>query len=206
MTNKPESIYTALVAAQSEFGKVTKGSTNPAFKSKYADLSDVASVVIPTLSAHGVCVVHYLVGDDLSVMRTEFVHAASETRVSCDIPLIVDRQNMQGMKSATTYAKRIGLESLSGVAPDDDDGNEAGKAPPPKQAPKPAQPTQEELDMARDAMEAADTVDQLRAIYADMPAPIKTALKGYATQLSEKLKAEQQAAPADSVTQDKIPY
>jgi hypothetical protein len=38
---------------------------------------------------------------------------------------------MQGMKSATTYAKRIGLESLSGIAPEDDDGNAAAKAPPP---------------------------------------------------------------------------
>jgi DNA-binding transcriptional MocR family regulator len=43
----------------------------------------------------------------------------------------VDKNNMQGMKSATTYAKRIGLESLSGVAPDtDDDGNAAAKAAP----------------------------------------------------------------------------
>jgi hypothetical protein len=37
---------------------------------------------------------------------------------------------MQGFKSATTYAKRIGLESLSGVAPEDDDGNAAAKAAP----------------------------------------------------------------------------
>jgi hypothetical protein len=35
---------------------------------------------------------------------------------------------MQGMKSATTYAKRIGIESLTGIAPDDDDGNGAAKS------------------------------------------------------------------------------
>jgi hypothetical protein len=34
------------------------------------------------------------------------------------------------MKSATTYAKRIGLESLTGIAPEDDDGNAAAKAAP----------------------------------------------------------------------------
>jgi hypothetical protein len=131
-----KNIYSALCAAQAEFGKVQKGSTNPAFKSRYADLADVAGVVIPTLSAHGVAVLHYMVGEsDNMAMRTEFVHANSESRVSCDVPLIVDRNNMQGMKSATTYAKRIGLESLSGVAPDtDDDGNAAAKA-----APKPEQ-------------------------------------------------------------------
>jgi len=125
-----KNIYSALCAAQQEFGQVTKGSTNPAFKSKYADLADVANVVIPTLSRHGVAVLHYMAGENLNAMRTEFVHAISETSVSCDVPLIVDKNNMQGMKSATTYAKRIGLESLSGIAPEDDDGNAAVKAAP----------------------------------------------------------------------------
>jgi hypothetical protein len=122
-----KNIYEALTAAQGEFGKVTKGATNPAFKSRYADLADVASVVIPVMNAHGCAVLHYMVD---GAMRTEFVHAATETRVACDVPLIVDKQNMQGMKSATTYAKRIGLESLSGIAPEDDDGNAAAKSPP----------------------------------------------------------------------------
>jgi hypothetical protein len=128
-----KNIYAALAAAQSEFGKVTKGATNPAFKSKYADLADVASVVIPVMNAHGCAVLHYLVqGPDGREMRTEFHHATSATSVCCDVPLMVDKSNMQGMKSATTYAKRIGLESLSGIAPEDDDGNAAAKAPPPK--------------------------------------------------------------------------
>jgi hypothetical protein len=126
-----KNIYEALTAAQGEFGKVTKGATNPAFKSRYADLSDVASVVIPVMNAHGCAVLHYMVtADGEKAMRTEFVHAATETRVACDVPLIVDKNNMQGMKSATTYAKRIGLESLSGIAPEDDDGNAAAKSPP----------------------------------------------------------------------------
>jgi hypothetical protein len=128
-----KNIYAALAAAQSEFGKVTKGATNPAFKSKYADLSDVASVVIPVMNAHGCAVLHYMAWTcDTQCMRTEFYHAASSTSVFCDVPLIVDKGNMQAMKSATTYAKRIGLESLSGIAPEDDDGNAAAKAPPAK--------------------------------------------------------------------------
>lgn len=133
-----KNVFAALAAAQMEFGTVTKGATNPAFKSKYADLADVAAVVIPTLAHHGVAVLHYITGDNLDRMRTEFVHGDSETKVACDVPLLVDRQNMQGMKSATTYAKRIGLESLSGVAPEDDDGNAASAAPAPRQQSKPA--------------------------------------------------------------------
>jgi hypothetical protein len=123
------SVQAALIAAQLEFGRVQKGSMNPAFKSRYADLSDVASVVIPTLNRHGVAVFHIIEAD---AMKTVFHHASSGTEIACAVPLVVDRNNMQGMKSAVTYAKRIGLESLSGVAPEDDDGNAAAAAPPVK--------------------------------------------------------------------------
>lgn len=153
-----KTVYHALIASQQEFGQVRKGSVNPAFKSRYADLADVASVVIPTLSDNGVAVLHYptMVGEKMC-MRTEFYHADSGTKVWADIELIVDKNNMQGMKSATTYAKRIGLESLSGIAPEDDDGNAAAKYPPKAQAAqqqKPAVPeapklSENELNLKR---------------------------------------------------------
>lgn len=197
-------IYTALVAAQSQFGAVTKGATNPAFKSKYADLSDVASVVIPALSAQGVAVLHYLTGESLGVMRTEFIHAASETKVHCDIPLIVDRQNMQGMKSATTYAKRIGLESLSGVAPEDDDGNDASKAPPPKKE-KPVELPPEAIDAAKTSLGNADTLDQLRDIFTGLPKPVAshpdvvTAKDAAKKRLTPKLERQPDSADDDEI-------
>jgi hypothetical protein len=127
-----KNIYMALTAAQSGMGKVTKGSVNPAFKSRYADLADVVSVVVPALSEQGIAMYHSMTRDDHGmVMRTTLSHGATDTHIHCDVPLIVDRNNMQGMKSATTYAKRIGLESLTGIAPDtDDDGNAAAKAAP----------------------------------------------------------------------------
>jgi len=140
-----KSVQAALIAAQLEFGSVTKGSVNPAFKSKYANLADVASVVIPTLNRHGVAVYHIVEND---AMKTVFHHAASGTEIACAIPLIVDKNSMQGMKSATTYAKRVGLESLSGVSPvdSDDDGIAAAAAPPPRTI------TQEQIDSLEDVM------------------------------------------------------
>lgn len=127
-----KNVYVALAAAQSEMESVVKGSVNPAFKSRYAALDDVVQVVRPALNKHGIAYLHQIITDDRgSVMRTLLVHGASETEVHCDVPLIVDRNNMQGFKSATTYAKRIGVESLTGIAPqDDDDGNAAAKAAP----------------------------------------------------------------------------
>ena len=132
-----KNIYMALCAAQAGMGKVVKGATNPAFKSKYADLADVVSVAVPALTEQGIAMFHMMVRDEQgAVMRTMLVHGASETSVSCDVPLIINKQDMQGMKSATTYAKRIGLESLTGIAPEDDDGNAAAKAAPKVEASK----------------------------------------------------------------------
>jgi hypothetical protein len=64
---KHKNVYTALAAAQLEFGAVTKGSVNPAFKSRYADLSDVVEAVAPALSRHGIAFVHYVAARDLGV-------------------------------------------------------------------------------------------------------------------------------------------
>jgi hypothetical protein len=124
-----KNIYMALAAAQSEMGKVVKGATNPHFKSKYADLADVMQVAIPALNAHGVAPWHSIVVvGEQNFMRTTLSHGATETHITCDVPLLVSKNDMQGMKSATTYAKRIGIESLTGIAPDDDDGNGAAKS------------------------------------------------------------------------------
>jgi hypothetical protein len=131
-----KNIYMALAAAQTEMGTVKKGSTNPAFKSKYADLADVVAAVSPALNAQGIAFFHVATSvDGDRVMRTVLAHGPSETMIQCDVPLIVNKQDMQGYKSATTYAKRIGLESLTGVAPADDDANAAVKAAPYRQAP-----------------------------------------------------------------------
>jgi len=135
-----KNIYAALAAAQTAMTAVTKGAINPAFKGEgrpkgtpYADLADVVSAVRPVLTANGICFFHQII--DGCTMRTSLVHGATETRIDCDVPLIVAKNDMQGMKSATTYAKRVGLESVTGVAPEDDDGNAAVKAAPANEAP-----------------------------------------------------------------------
>lgn len=131
-----KNVYMALAAAQTDMTGVKKGSVNPAFKSKYADLADVVAAVSPALNAQGIAFFHVVTSvDGDRVMRTVLAHGPSETMIECDVPLIVNKNDMQGFKSATTYAKRIGLESLTGVAPVDDDGNDAARAAPARQAP-----------------------------------------------------------------------
>ena len=125
MTEK-DNVFTALVKAQADIGVVHKNAVNPHFKSKYADLASIMNAALPALNANGIAVWHTAVMiDGVSHMRTTLSHGMSDTHISCDIPLMVSKNDMQGMKSATTYAKRIGVESLTGIAPEDDDGNAA---------------------------------------------------------------------------------
>lgn len=150
-----KNVYMALAAAQSEMEQVVKGAINPAFKSRYASLDDVVQVVRPPLNRHGIAYFHQIISQENgSAMRTVLFHGASETEVHCDVPLIVDRNNMQGFKSATTYAKRIGVESLTGIAPqDDDDGNAAAKAAPVVEERKPNIASDALRDAWRDGVE-----------------------------------------------------
>jgi len=132
-----KNVYCALAAAQAEFSAPKKDAMNPAFKSRYADLASVVEAVAPALSRHGVSFSHETRAIDFGAgpeacMVTVLTHGESDTRAECAIPLIVGKRDMQGFKSATTYAKRIGLESVTGVAPDDDDGNAAVLAAPPR--------------------------------------------------------------------------
>ena len=130
MASQHKNVFTALAAAQGEMGPLVKGATNPHFKSRYATLDDVVNAVRPPLNANGLCF-HFetLAGEMVAVLT----HGESETSIKCGIPLLVSKNDIQAFKSATTYAKRMGLESITGIAPaDDDDGTAAAKAPPPK--------------------------------------------------------------------------
>ena len=77
---------------------------------------------------------------------------ASATAIDCPVPMIVDRNNMHGLKSATTYAKRIGLESVSGIAPEDDDGNAASAAAPKPEKTAPKRISSAEMKRQLDAL------------------------------------------------------
>jgi len=130
MASQHKNVFVALAAAQGEMGPLVKGATNPHFKSRYATLDDVVNAVRPPLNANGLCF-HFETRD--GEMVAVLTHGESETSIKCGIPLLVSKNDIQAFKSATTYAKRMGLESITGIAPaDDDDGTAAAKAPPPK--------------------------------------------------------------------------
>lgn len=135
-----KNIATALARAQMNMGKALKQSANPAFRSKYADLGNVMDACLPALNEAGIALIQPTGEDDHGrFVETILIHGESGESVSCRVPLIVAKNDMQGYGSAVTYARRYGLMAMAGIAPEDDDGNAAAKAAPKdeqKDAPK----------------------------------------------------------------------
>ena len=121
-----KNIATALAKAQMNMGKALKQSANPAFKSKYADLSNVIEACLPALNESGIALIQPTGEDDHGrYVETVLIHGESGESLSCRVPLIISKNDMQGYGSAVTYARRYGLMALTGIAPEDDDGNAA---------------------------------------------------------------------------------
>lgn len=128
MTAEHKNIAKALAAAQAEMGKALKQANNPHFRSKYADLGNVMDACLPALNKNGIAVIQPFIESELGrFMETRFIHESGEELV-CAVPLIIGKQDMQGLGSAMTYARRYGLMSLAGIAPEDDDGNAAANS------------------------------------------------------------------------------
>ena len=204
-----KNVFAALAAAQTEMETVRKGSVNPHFKSRYADLADVLSAVLPALNRNGMALFHTIVLDGGErVMRTILAHGDSGTQIECDVPLIVQKNDMQGMKSATTYAKRIGAESVTGIAPEDDDGNAAAAAAPRQQskpAPKPAEkPANDAAEKATEYLSEADTLDDLAERWKSLPNSTR-ALPAVQASKDAKKAALQRPENAD-LDYDNVPF
>lgn len=122
-------VAAALVRAQKAFGPALKTNTNPAFKSKYADLSACVEAVIDALNANGIALVQRNVETESGVcVETVFVHESGEMLSSGPLHVPASKQDPQGYGSALTYARRYSLMAACGIAPEDDDGNAAAKA------------------------------------------------------------------------------
>lgn len=133
----------AFVAAQRATEAIKKASTNPAFKSRYADLAAVVEAVVPALNAAGIGVIQAADFDgDLVTVTTVLLHESGSS-VTSSLRLRPSKTDAQGVGSATTYGRRYNLLAMTGAAPEDDDGaaasgpREPSSAKPQQEAPKP---------------------------------------------------------------------
>jgi hypothetical protein len=118
--------FEALAKAQGEILPAILDCRNPHYDSMYASLTSCQNSYRQPLSKNGFAVVQQVFSDEKSYyVRSLLGHASGEWMANT-IRLIVDRQNMQGLGSAITYARRYGVNALVGVVDtEDDDGNAA---------------------------------------------------------------------------------
>jgi hypothetical protein len=139
--NKSESIANlakALSEFQAEVTNPANTAVNPFFKSKYAPLSDILTLVRPILGKYGLSVVQdpSTNGGDV-VIKTTLFHSSGEFIESDPLTLKMEKVTAQGAGSAITYARRYAISAILGLSSeDDDDGNNAEPNKKPNSAPK----------------------------------------------------------------------
>ena len=151
----------ALAAALSKVQGATepllavKDSSNPFFKSKYADLSSVWDACRVQLAANNLCVIQTTAeAADGAVLITTLAHSSGEW-IRSVLPIKVKDNSPQAQGSGLTYARRYALAAIVGVSQIDDDAEAAqGRAAPKK--------------VSTDLLEqinACKTVDSLTSLY-----------------------------------------
>jgi hypothetical protein len=202
-----KSIASALSAAQMEMGKALKQSNNPHFRAKYADLGNVMDACLPALNSHGIALIQPTGEDGHGrYVETILIHGESGQSLSCRVPLIVGKNDMQGYGSAVTYARRYGLMTMAGIAPEDDDGHAASKAAP-KQDRQQDQP--DEAAWFRANLPKMMTADQINSVLGRAKKAGRDVAKlvaDRANELNLDFDPESRAYVAPDEIDDEIPY
>lgn len=153
-------VASALVKAQKEFGPALKSSSNPHFKSRYADLAACVEAVVDALNNNGIALTQRVSPSDSGVIvETVFIHESGEVINCGQLHVPATKHDAQGYGSALTYARRYSLMAACGIAPEDDDGNAASKRPT-----APAMPAVDITDHLA-AIEASANSDELATTY-----------------------------------------
>ncbi len=125
MSNEINEIAAALSLAQGEIENPSKDSSNPFFKSKYADLSVVLEAVRPCFSKYDLAVMQFPGRSDSEVtIETLITHKSGQwMRGVFSLPLQSKGNIAQEAGSLITYLRRYCLAAAAGVFQEDNDGN-----------------------------------------------------------------------------------
>jgi hypothetical protein len=154
-------IAAAFVKAQKQFGKALKTSTNPHFRSKYADLSSCIDAVVGALNDNGIGLMQrtYECKDGV-LLETVFVHESGEVMECGMLHVPASKQDAMGFGSALTYARRYSILAATGLAPEDDDGLAASR----RTEIKPIVDENQVADLMA-AMDETNTLEELQKTY-----------------------------------------
>jgi hypothetical protein len=134
-------IVTALAKAQAKFEPIGKDKTAKIQSAKgnyaysYADLATVLAVVRPVLAAEGVAIVQPVrIANGTVTVTTVLAHTSGQWMAN-DIAFRSGEGDPRSVASVITYARRYGLITMTGVAPEDEDDDAAAASPAPPSRP-----------------------------------------------------------------------
>lgn len=128
-------LFGALATAQSQFGNIertlsakirSRKGEDSSFGYDYAPLDEVLNAVRPALAGQGIAVMQFpFTRQSTVVVRTMLAHQSGKA-IWNDCVVSCVSTAPQDVGSAITYARRYGLQAITGVFPDsDDDGARA---------------------------------------------------------------------------------
>ena len=107
-------LVSAMTKVQNEICNPGKSGKNPHFKSRYSTLPDILNAVTSVAPAHDLCFASAVNGETKTCITTVF-HKSGQF-IQDEMPLILgNRNNMQELGSAITYARRYSLQNLFGL-------------------------------------------------------------------------------------------
>jgi hypothetical protein len=119
-------LFSALSKAQSELKTAIKDSTNPFFKNKYTSLDGCWDACRGPLSSNGLTIVQVMGEESGKPVLTTVLGHSSGQFISSTMPLMILKQDPQGLGSALSYVRRYALCAIVGITQgDDDDGEKA---------------------------------------------------------------------------------
>jgi hypothetical protein len=126
MSEQIGELAAALAKAQAVMGAAVKDSTNPHYKSKYADLSSVIDACRDPLSSNGLSISQFPCNNEQGTpgVNTILMHSSGQY-ISQPFYGRPSKDDPQGLGGLITYFRRYGTASVAGVTQEDDDGNAA---------------------------------------------------------------------------------
>lgn len=122
-----DKLYAALAKAQLDMLPAKTSSSNPYFKSKYADLASIVKASRGALATNGLAVIQRIVrnGSAGMTLLTRLCHASGQW-IESSMTVNPPKQDIQSLGSYLTYLRRYTYSSIVGVvASEEDDDAEA---------------------------------------------------------------------------------
>lgn len=123
MSDDISKLTMALSKVQGEIADPKKDTSNPYFKSMYADLQSVLEAVRPLLCKFELAVTQLTAPVNGSLSLITMLSHSSGQWLRSMTPLYMKDKSSQAMGSSITYARRYALAALVGIFQEDDDGN-----------------------------------------------------------------------------------